>query len=375
MSPIERLSAWLEQTHVYDNRFLDGLVELGRDLLHVDGWNTPKNSPNKDYFLRAKRYLQERGEDSAVVYLMRDADDGHILRGSTRIPLKVRTKDQTYIIKPYDSYDPYLEKQVLQVVSGLMGPQVLHMGQEFYSETLVDFSKYHSLYDLAISTGAFAQDKRQNLYDYMFGARCDQMADRERLMADMVDAVLPYTNAGAVMHANLAKLGVVYEHNHWMDEFHISEHGCGIITDFGTSHFFQSPDSVGELPGLKKMRDDLGVEYHANIRDEDLCSRYNSLDIRCIMLDEFCSILDRIEQRGPGLFFGHASDRFSLSALDGLKYLENNHVLAANLVQARSSSREGLKRFFENAAVGSGVNYLQLLSKDYDAAFLESYFS
>ena len=84
--PLERFKIWLERPHYYAYDMVEHVFKLVRDLLDVDDFYTPINSPNKAYFRKAKFYLLEKGERAAKVSLMRSPDDKRTIRGSTRIP-------------------------------------------------------------------------------------------------------------------------------------------------------------------------------------------------------------------------------------------------------------------------------------------------
>src|SRR3989344_387459 len=359
-SPLEHVRNGLEVEREYPHYILENIADLLREWLKVS-WPSSNNLPNKKYFKRAKAYLLEKAEHDATIYLLRSPVDDHIIRGSTRIPLKVKTKEETYIIKTYDDYDSELEKQVLVAVSGKIGPRVLHLGQDFYSEEMVDFSRYTNLDAMCFATGAFNQEKRKELWNYTFGSKTMNMQTRDSLMNEMVEATKPILLKGAKMHAELAKLGVVYNHNHWLDEFHIAEGDKPFITDFGTSHLFLDPTQVDEeLPGVSKKYEEAQQEYLRGKR-EKILKEWETLSYKRNRMKQYQQMHNLIKSSRTGIFSQSANKTLGKQEKEIESALEDNLPLAANLRLAESTAQGGINKFFARAAIGSGYDYQILI--------------
>jgi hypothetical protein len=390
-SPLEHVKIWLEQEHEVEPSFkaghiVDGFIDLFRDLLNVNQYTYSRagNHPNNIYFRKAKAYLQSKMENTAVVSLLRSPKDNHILRGSTRIPLKVKRKDGfTYTIKPYDVINPDLEKEVLKKLNTdselrpLIGPRLLHLGDEFYSEELIDLSKYNNLRDIALDTGAFSLEKREELHDYMFGNRSADRDTRDQLMRNMAEAAKPAIIKGAKLHADLAREGVIYGHDHWLDEFLVSDERDPKIIDFGTAHFFfdkktvdeELPKIIGKYEELKK--DAKWVRLPADEKEEyfDLCDKKHKMEkyqqeykyLSCMSLED--------------MFASGSSNSATDKLTFDINILKEDLELTANLFYVISSTYSGMKQFFEGVAIGSGVDYIQDVQTDFKIAFLNRFFS
>ena len=375
----ERVGIWLQKEREYPHYILENIADLVKEALKVDDSFTPENVPDQAYFNRAKAYLLERGEECATVHLLRSPVDNRIVRGGTRIPLKVETKKGAYIIKTYDDTDSELEREVLQTVSGKIGPQVLHFGQQFYSEELIDSSQYTNLLDRAWATGAFCPEKRKELWEYCYGGKSDDQEQRKKLMCTMVEAVKPLLLEGARMHAELAKLKVNYNHNHWLDEFHVANDGKPMITDFGTSYLFLDPAQVEqELPRLVKEYDELHKEffkYPAVISAREFSKKLGSVGTRKKIIDGHRQTYNFVQNQGRSILSELTQQRLGNRAKEVLAALKENQALVVNLLHAEESAHQGIKGFFEDAAVGSGYDYASLVSLDFQAEFFNHYFS
>lgn len=371
--PIERLKIWLEQPHCANHERLEVVVDVMRNLFKVEESNS-NNFPNRVYLKRARQYLLEKGETSAIVSFLRHPKTGRIARGGTRIPLKVRTKNGEYVIKPYDDYDSGLEKEVLKVVSGRMAPQVLHFGNDFYSEELVDRTRYSNLYDMAMATGAFTMEKRQEIHDYYFAGPALRAAMGQNRLAHAVEAVRPILLKGAEIHAELAKLGVIYDHNHWLDEFNIKYGGAPVVTDFGTSLLFMQPGAVAaELPNLVAEKKRLENDIHPAYSDE-MCRRLGRVSAKVAIMEKFVEIYGKAEAR-IGYLLERCNGILAAHTVHELAGLKSNPALYANLAYARDSSYDGIERFFETCAGGSGIDYGRFVYNDFESAFFNRYFS
>ncbi|MEK6809506.1 MAG: hypothetical protein AABY40_02430 [Nanoarchaeota archaeon] len=373
-SPRERLGIWLQQEREYPHYILENIADLLKEWSGIDDYFTPKNLPNREYFRRAKAYLQEKGEDKATVFLLRSPIDHRILHGSTRIPLKVETKEGVYIIKPYDDYDSELEKKVLQAVSGKIGPQVLHLGQDFYSEELINFSRYTNLWDKCFATGAFSQEKRKELWEYWFRGKGIDLKRKDKLMNEMVEAAKPMLLEGARMHAELAKLGVIYDHNHWLDEFHIANDSKPMITDFGTSYLFLNPFKIEEeLPKVSREYEEAKEKFYqgyTELREDGV-----NLAVKEQRMKSHQQTYQIVQDRSRTPISESTIQRLGSRAKEVLSALKFNPGLTTNLLLAEESAQEGIERFFERAAVGSGYDYLKLIRGDFKAEFFKHYYS
>jgi len=152
----------------------------------------------------ALKILGARG--TCTVGLIRSHGDP--CAGTARVPLQVAEKRGRYVIKPYDDYDPAVERAVLTRVQGTIAPPVLSFGDDFYAEALIDHDNALSLLDSTVSK--------------------------------------PFSNIlewSARGFANLARLGINYRKHHWMDEFHLAEDGL-IITDFGGASCYSDSDEA-----------------------------------------------------------------------------------------------------------------------------------
>ncbi len=354
----EHLQVWVQKPRSYRHFVLEDLMEVAAESLGVDIFFRPENLPDSKYFKRAESYLLEKGDKKAVVRLIRQ--NGKILQGSVRIPLKVSSKRQVFVIKPYDEYNPELEREVLQRVSGKLAPRVLHFGSEFYSEELVDFKRYTDLFTRAIATGAFGKEKVQELWDYCFGKNAFDYNTRDKLMQEMAEKVAGIVREGGTIHGKLAQLGVVYSHNHWLDEFHTAD-GCEpVITDFGTSYLFITPEEVEA--DLKKSSAELEqMDESPETRDA-----YFALSDRVDRMSKFEQGY-RMTNRLPARFWDLKGERREV--------LEQDRALAVNLDMAMQSSWEGISSFFEEVAVGSGLDYTNIVWQDFQDGFMEGYFS
>lgn len=181
-----------------DFKFCDEDIRTINLIMHDYGLAEVSSKSIKE---DSERRLAEAGIQACSVDLVRKPGNV-ICWGSTRLPLKVETNGQIRVLKPYDDYDKEREKCVLQVVSGIIAPLVFRFGSDFYLEEMLDHSKGYSLMQLA------------------------NRGEVERAV-----------EIGAGMHARLARLHIDYDHNHWLDEFHVQD-DRELITDFGTSHYF-----------------------------------------------------------------------------------------------------------------------------------------
>lgn len=142
---------------------------------------------------------------------------GNIAHGSTRVPLVVDIGGEKAVVKRYDNYDSAREQRVLRLVGGVCAPEVFHFGRDFYAEEFIDPKQSQSL-DTLLTAG------------------------------EMKRAV----KIGGSMHARLARLGVNYDHNHWLDEF-LLYGGRRVILDFGTSRLYSPAEETNErMAFLKK---------------------------------------------------------------------------------------------------------------------------
>ncbi|GEM_PF-4096155 len=380
-TPIEHLKNWLQEEHELPT-VVENIAEVARSWLNMDIINARENLPNQKYFERAKAYLAEKGEHDAIVYLLRSPIDNKILHGSTRIPLKVKTPEDVYIIKPYDMGDSDLEKKVLQTVGGKIAPEVLHLGEEFYSEELVDFSRYMDLYHLCLATGAFNQDQKKELWDHISGKdfSTTDLARQNQLMNTMIEAAKPLIIEGAKIHAALAKLGVIYNHNHWLDEFHVSSEDKSIITDFGTAYFFLHPEQVAEeLPLVSKEFETIRKEYldplaFSNGDGKGLTKKLIILAFKKQQMELF-QVKHDIGSNLWSYIFDESSHKLSPKGREMKSYLVNDPALAANLHCVMYTALPGMKRLFESLAVGSCNDYVSKIYSDFSAAFVDAYFS
>lgn len=128
------------------------------------------------------------------------------MHGSGRIPLLVETPNgDRFVIKPYDCYSPEKERAILERLSGSLAPAVRKYGSDFIAEDYINLENSTSIERIA------------DLGEPNF-----KTAIRK----------------GAIAHARLAIDGINYGHDHWMDEFHVTEDGRLQITDFGTADSF-----------------------------------------------------------------------------------------------------------------------------------------
>ena len=170
----------------------------------------------------AEAQLTEMHIYDAAVDLIR-TQEGHILWGSGRVPLVIQSAHQRFVLKPYDVYNPTEEKRILKVVQGKLAPIVLYFGNGFYAEELIDLEKAKTLESIADS-------------------------------GDLRHAVIK----GAEIYSELARLGINYNHRHWLDEFHLVGDNVR-ITDFGTSTFFRKADSSKDFSERVRYAADNGV--------------------------------------------------------------------------------------------------------------------
>ena len=184
-----------------------------------------------------KKHLKEMGIETAKVDIIENVD-GDICCGSTRMPLLIKTgKEDPFVIKPYDCYNPQTEQKILKIVGGVIAPEIKYFGEDFYAEALIDHKKAKTLESIA--------DK-----DYK----------------NLIDVV----RIGAKMHAILASMGINYSYNHWLDEFHRYNDDKLLITDFGTSFFFKtekySESMIEKLEYIKKNGVENFFKYYKPIR-------------------------------------------------------------------------------------------------------------
>lgn len=157
-------------------------------------------------------WLGELGITNAEVDFVRNRE-GYACFGSYRLPLLVKPEGKKkFVMRGYDHMHPEIEKRLLPVVSGNLAPKVYHLGKEFYTEELLDLINSARL---------------------------------EEILALDPDAA---TRLGAETHARLARLRINYNHNRWLNEFHLLPEGVK-VTDFGTSVFFFNP---GQSPDFDK---------------------------------------------------------------------------------------------------------------------------
>ncbi len=185
----------------------------------------------------AEKSLKDMGIRTAKVDIIKNAD-GNICWGYTRIPLLIKTgKEDPFVIKPYDCYNPQTEQKILKIVGGVIAPEIKYFGEDFYAEALIDHKKAKTLESIA--------DK-----DYK----------------NLIDVV----RIGAKMHAILASMGINYSYNHWLDEFHRYNDDKLLITDFGTSFFFKtekySESMIEKLEYIKKNGVENFFKYYKPIR-------------------------------------------------------------------------------------------------------------
>jgi len=162
--------------------------------------------------IKVERLLQEAATfvkragltDATIDFLRRP--NGAIAEGSARIPLVVTSPDHpSFVVKRYDMYDAQQEIAVLRRVSGNIGPKVFYMSPTMYAEELLDHSKalWYMIYD---------------------------SDDRHATLEQALDI-------SAGLYAFLSRMGIIYDHNHFLDEFYITDKGLK-ITDWGTARFF-----------------------------------------------------------------------------------------------------------------------------------------
>ncbi len=152
-------------------------------------------------------YLQEAGITEGRLDFLRLPKEG-ILYGSGRIPIVVtEPSGRISILKEYDEYSPKEERKVLKAVSGILAPKVRYFGKKFYLEELVD------------------PNENTSLLTVIRNGNTDEAIRLE-----------------AMAQGQLAKHKIKYAHNHTFDEINVGPLGFR-ITDFGTSHFFETSAS------------------------------------------------------------------------------------------------------------------------------------
>ncbi len=189
------------------------------------------------------------GENAHFQFLKRGE---YVLAGSERLPILVTTQTQQFVVKPYDHNDPALEREVLRQVSGILAPYVYHFGSCSLAEEYLAPETFKSL-DTVIRGSILAPiQKREQLESYL------QQGTQFRKAIQLA----------AYAFAQMARIGVNYNHNHFLDEINYSETEDRIsITDWGTSVFFfreEHNESENEKAFSEKCRrlKDEGVEKY-----------------------------------------------------------------------------------------------------------------
>ncbi|MFH1174543.1 MAG: hypothetical protein V1725_05375 [archaeon] len=362
----ERVRIYFEEKRTYPAP-LERITNFAKNILNISTNEFRINHPNSAYFRKAKNYLEEKGEKDATISLMRSKDTHEIIRGSTRIPLLVKTKDNTYVIKMYDEYDPRREKDVLAVVSGKIAPRVLHQGQEFFSEDYFDHSAYPSLLAELLKTEPFSLQFHKDLWQAQFGFPSDR-EKAERMTGMVTEAFIPFVRIGARMHADLAKLDVIYDHNHWLDEFRQGKNG-GVITDFGTSRFFFQKDQLDhDLKRLHAQYESLkeDVMKGKSTREEKVRWRLVGDELDCV--STMNTIHSEAEQLGMEKFL----KRWYLSREQKAHFCEHP-ALAFNILYACATAEEGIDRCIETSTPCSKFNVDT--RKPFEEEFFTHYFS
>ena len=146
--------------------------------------------------------IESMGYDSKNVKIDFIRNKGVPAWGSGRIPLHVKSEMGDFILKPYDTHNPKEERKILEYLKQAkaeIAPQTYFVGDKGYAE---EFLKGKPLTQIVCEEG--------------------------------IESAIKY---GGEMHAKLAKLGISYNHNHWLDEFYIDAKGQKVL-DFGTAQFF-----------------------------------------------------------------------------------------------------------------------------------------
>lgn len=215
---------------------------------------------SKSLPLKFRGYLKEAGIHNGKIDFLRLPDEG-ILYGSGRIPIVVtEPRGRVSILKEYDVYSKKREQKILRKVSGILAPTVRFFGNAFYLEELVDPEQNTSLLSLA---------------------RRGKKTEAIRLEA--------------MAHAQLAKLGVAYDHNHTFDEINIGSDGFR-ITDFGTSRLLVPPSRSA---WLKRQVDE--VKTYGEL---DLLQRFSPLNGNANVLEYALQKLKKIS-RTPADLVNH----------------------------------------------------------------------
>ena len=281
------------------------------------------------YFLDVGNFLSEMDIVDAKISLIR-REDCRFLRGSYRIPLLVETDDNRFIIKDYDGYDYLREIAILEKVSGVIAPKVLHFGTDMYAEKYLDSEQFSSLNKLADARDPNSEELGSIIY------------------------------IGVWMHAELAKLKINYHHNHWMDEFFITtnplEDQERKIVDFGKSFFFFSEEDMSCLISG-------GLPSSANGDYIDIMVAIN----RCARIKSNI-INGSSKYLGQFLVDNEGKDE-QIKALLGMQPLQ-----AANVLYVLEFLEDGLKTYFRTTG-NDPSNTITLLKPKYTQTFFDCYLS
>lgn len=241
-----------------------------------------------------KKNLEEIRINKAKINLIKRSD-GKICWGSERIPIKVMTEKENFVIKNYDVYDAERERNLLMLVQGKIAPKIIYFGESFYAEEFVDHERSISL---------------------------DVLADSGNLNIAL--------KKGAEMHAELAKLSIDYNHNHWLDEFHTNDER-NLIIDFGTSiKFFKK----GENKNFDKK-----VDYLEKNNIEDYFEYYGP--IPC--LKSYCLNCH---------FYNYPESKRvdEKSIQNKINALSQDEVTLVNLMGLLQTATIGIKKYIESKA-------------------------
>ncbi len=340
-----KLAGPREDIHFHCRRTEQDLHEEAQSRTNSLDWT----SISDRYFISVENLLHSIGIRQAEADFLRD-QDGKIVRGSTRTPLLIRTPQERFIIKPYDNYNPARERSILEVVSGKMAPAVKSFGSEVYAEEYIDSKETPSLFE-----------RSRGLED-----RCSTM---EQVVLDC-----------AAIYANLARLGVNYNHNHCITEFRVSKDGRQVVTDFGTSIFFYDEGWFDEkhIGNSQKKFDAILAEREA-IPYKGNEETYDKVQLRLGFQCEDLQLRRRLVRHLEELTKTTPANFLETERLGEKSLTDVSPYTLVNLKLIIDSAHDALHNFFEHRPEGakrgrvSGWDLLAPYKPAFNQTFLDTY--
>ncbi len=312
------------------------------------------------YFREAELLLVEMGVGFCQVDFMREQTAfekrrGHaarLVRGSGRIPLVVSASCGQFVVKPYDKYNQSMEKKVLEIVSGKIGPKVLHLGSQFYAEELLSKQTLPTL------------DSKSDRLDHYCAA-----------MGSIVEEC-------ARTYADLAGLGINYNHGHCMDEFRSNFKGTRKVIDFGTARLFELiEEDMFDKRKLLELQEKLDFQERTisliSNRGTPLYDaafvRLHALQTEYLIRTQKIKIAKKLTQDDPRNLFGVRT----LSSLENILHLEISTLI--NLYDVVQDAHTALETFFERRHFcmrgenKSGAEVFEPHRQRFTETFLEHY--